>query len=69
MLMSGFNLKVTDIVEQPDGSAIVTFDIDKKTREFIKSIYNWKRWNNKKFEKVLLQVLDNYVKIKEKKDA
>lgn len=69
MLMSGFNLKVTDIVEQPDGSAIVTFDIDKKTREFIKSIYNWKRWNKKKFEKVLLQVLDNYVKMKEKKDV
>lgn len=69
MLMSEFNLKVTDIVEQPDGSAIVTFDIDKKTREFIKSIYNWKRWNKKKFEKVLLQVLDNYVKMKEKKDA
>ena len=67
--MSGFNLKVTDIVEQPDGSAIVTFDIDKKTREFIKSIYNWKRWNKKKFEKVLLQVLDNYVKMKEKKDV
>ena len=69
MLMSEFNLKVIDVVNQPDGSAIVTFDIDKKTREFIKSIYNWKRWNNKKFEKVLLQVLDNYVKIKEKKDA
>lgn len=67
--MSEFNLKVTDIVEQPDGSAIVTFDIDKKTREFIKSIYNWKRWNKKKFEKVLLQVLDNYVKMKEKKDV
>ena len=67
--MSGFNLKVTDIVEQPDGSAIVTFDIDKKTREFIKSIYNWKRWNKKEFEKILLQALDNYVKIQEKKDA
>lgn len=69
MLMSEFNLKVIDVVNQPDGSAIVTFDIDKKTREFIKSIYNWKRWNKKEFEKILLQALDNYVKIQEKKDA
>jgi hypothetical protein len=66
--MSEFNLKVIDIIDQPDGSAIVTFDIDKKTREFIKSFYGWKKWNKKKFEKVLIELLDNYVKMKEKKD-
>jgi hypothetical protein len=67
--MSQFNLKVIDIVDQPDGSALVTFDIDKEAREFIKNLYGWKRWSSKKFQQVLLQAIDNYVKTQEKKDV
>ncbi len=67
--MSEFSLKVINVIEQPDGSAIVTFDVDKKTREFFKSVYGWKRWSSKKFQQVLLQAIDNYVKIQEKKDV
>ena len=66
MLMSQFSLKVIDIVDQPDGSALVTFDIDTQSREFIKNIYGWKRWSSKKFQVVLLQAIDNYVKTQEK---
>lgn len=69
MHMSQFNLKVIDIVDQPDGSALVTFDIDKEAREFIKNLYGWKRWSSKKFQQVLLQAIDNYVKTQEKKDV
>jgi hypothetical protein len=67
--MSQFSLKVVDVVDQPDGSALVTFDIDKEAREFIKNLYGWKRWSSKKFQQVLLQAIDNYVKTQEKKDV
>lgn len=63
--MSQFSLKVIDIVDQQDGSALITFDVDKQTREFIKNLYGWKRWSSKKFQQVLLQAIDNYVKTKE----
>ena len=67
--MSEFSLKVINVIEQPDGSALVTFDVDKETREFIKNLYGWKKWSSKKFQVVLLQAIDNYVKIQEKKDV
>ena len=62
--MSQFSLKVLDIVDQPDGSALVTFDINKQTREFIKQTYGWKRWNSKKFQQLLIQAIQNYVDYK-----
>lgn len=64
MQMSEFKLTVINIVDQPDGSALVTFDINKETREFIKSVYGWKRWNTKKFQQLLIQAIQNYVEYK-----
>ena len=64
MLMSMFNLKVIEITQQEDGSAVVTFDIDKPTREFIKQHYGWKRWNSKKFEQLIILSLQEYVNYK-----
>jgi hypothetical protein len=69
MQMSEFSLKVIEVVEKEDGSSLVVFELDDKTRNFIKNLYNWKRWSSKKFEKVLLQAIDNYIKVKEKKDV
>lgn len=66
MQMSEFKLTVIDIVDQPDGSALITFDIDKETREFIKQTYGWKRWSSNKFKQVFLSAIDNYIKINEK---
>lgn len=64
MQASEFKLTVIDIVDQPDGSALVTFDINKETREFIKKLYGWKRWNTKKFQQLLIQAIQNYVEYK-----
>ena len=62
MHMSQFNLKVIDIVDREDGTALVTIDIDEQTRNLIKNLYGWKRWNSKKFQQILLQALHNYIK-------
>jgi len=62
MHMSQYRLKVIDIVDREDGTALVTFDIDEQTRNFIKNLYGWKRWSSKKFEQVLLQAIHNYIK-------
>ena len=57
MLMSKFEIKVIDIIDQPDGSALVNLDIDDQTKNFIKATYGWKRWNTKRFEKLLINAL------------
>lgn len=62
MHMSQYSLKVIDIVDREDGTALVTFDIDEQTKNFIKNLYGWKRWSSKKFQQVLLQALHNYIK-------
>ena len=62
--VSEFKLTVIDIVDQPDGTALVTFDINKETREFIKQTYGWKRWNTKKFQQLFIQAIENYVAFK-----
>ena len=57
MLMSEFRVKVIDVIDQPDGSALVNLDIDDQTKNFIKATYGWKRWNTKRFEKLLINAL------------
>ena len=68
MHMSQYSLKVIDIVDREDGTALVTFDIDEQTKNFIKNLYGWKRWSSKKFQQVLLQALHNYIKTQENKN-
>lgn len=62
--MSTFKFTITDIIDQPDGSALVVFDFDKKSREQIKQLYGWKRWNRKKFQQLFITAIDSYVSIK-----
>lgn len=64
LLMSTFKFTITDIIDQPDGSALVVFDFDKKSREQIKQLYGWKRWNTKKFQQLFITAIDSYVSIK-----
>lgn len=62
--MSTFKFTITDIIDQPDGSALVVFDFDKKSREQIKQLYGWKRWNTKKFQQLIITAIDSYAIIK-----
>jgi len=64
--MNQFNLKVIDVVDKQDGTALVAIDIDEQTRNFIKNLYGWKRWSSKKFQQVLLQAIDNYISTTQK---
>ena len=67
MLMSKFEIKVIDIIDQPDGSALVNLDISQDTKNLIKKSYGWKRWDAKKFEKLFIDGLMNLVsKVKNK---
>lgn len=69
--MSTFKFTITNIIDQADGSALVVFDFDKESKEEIKQLYGWKRWNTKRFQQLFTTAIDSYVNIKkqENKDA
>ena len=62
--MSVFKFDVIDVIDQPDGSAKVILEFDDETKESIKQTYGWKRWNTKKFEKLLIEAIRNYIDYK-----
>ncbi len=61
MHMSHFELKVIEIIENEDGSSKIVLDINKKAQDVIKKMYGWSRWNTKKFEKLLIEAITNYM--------
>lgn len=61
MHMSHFKLKVIEIIENEDGSSKIVLDINKKAQDVIKKMYGWNRWNTKKFEKLLIEAITNYM--------
>lgn len=60
MLMSLYNIKVLDVLDKEDGSALVDLEITDETKQYIKNSYGWKRWSNKKFEKLFIEALIRY---------
>jgi hypothetical protein len=69
MLMSEFRIKVVDIIDQPDGSALVNIDIDDETINLIKTTYGWKRWNTKRFQKLFIEALSKNIQQEKKSNA
>jgi hypothetical protein len=65
--MSTFNyqIKVTDIIDNADGSAKVVFDIEDGFEEEIIKMYGWEKWEQEKFEQLFISALENYIKFKE----
>lgn len=61
MLMSLYKFKVIDVIDQPDGTAKVILEFDDETKNAIKQTYGWKRWNTKKFEKLFINAIYNYI--------
>ncbi len=57
-----FQFKVVEIIDNPDGSANVIFEIDHSIKEQVKQFYGWKRWSSKKFEQLFIEGLYNYIK-------
>lgn len=62
-------LDVIDVIDQPDGTAKVILEFDDETKNAIKQMYGWKRWNTKKFEKLLITAIYNYVESKKQKEG
>jgi len=47
------HITCTDVVDQPDGSAICVFSYDKQFKEKYKQAFNLKRFSKRHFEKTL----------------
>ena len=62
-------LDVIDVIDQPDGTAKVILEFDHETKNAIKQMYGWKRWSDKKFEKLLITAIYNYVESKKQKEG
>lgn len=54
-------VKVTDIVENSDGTCTVNMELTDEFMSSIKNHYGWKRWSPKKFQKLLLEGLTKSV--------
>lgn len=53
-------IKVAQVLENPDGSATVTFDVSNEVKNNLKKALNWKRWSQKRFETFVLKALTDY---------
>jgi len=62
-------LDVIDVIDQPDGTAKVILEFDDETKNSIKKAYGWERWSNKKFEKLLITAIYNYVESQKQKEG
>jgi hypothetical protein len=63
-------IKVVDIVDNPDGSASVTFEADDEFKEWFKKTNNLKKWSQKRFNRFLQDAIDHLASdLKEEKNA
>lgn len=68
MLMSQFKIHVADVIDQPDGTAKVILEFDDETKKSIKQTYGWKRWSDKKFQKLFIDAIYNYLESQKHKE-
>ena len=61
-------LEVLSVEDQPDGSAIITFDLTDEFKDWFKSYHNIKRFSQKRFEKFILEGLQTFIDEKEKEN-
>ncbi len=62
-------IDVIDVIDQPDGTAKVILEFDDETKNAIKQMYGWKRWNTKKFEELLITAIYNYVETQKQNEG
>ena len=60
-----YRIKVADIIDNPDGSAKVIFDIEDGFEEEIIKMQGWEKWEQEKFEQLFITALKDYIKFKE----
>lgn len=62
-------LEVINIIDNPDGSANLELEYDKKLETFIKKFYNRKRFSKKLLQKFVIEGLQNYLNKEDKNDS
>jgi hypothetical protein len=60
-----YQIKVAEIIDNPDGSAKVIFDIEDGFEEEIIKMHGWEKWEQEKFEQLFISALKDYIKFKE----
>ena len=60
-----YQIKVAEIIDNPDGSAKVIFDIEDGFEEEIIKMHGWEKWEQEKFEQLFISALKDYTKFKE----
>lgn len=58
--MSTFKIKVADIIDNPDGSAKIIFDIEDGFEKQIIKMQGWEKWEQEKFEELFINALKEY---------
>lgn len=53
-------IKVTDVIDNPDGTATIYFDVSEEIKNQIKETMGWERWSDKKFNELVINSLDYY---------
>ena len=59
--MSAFKVKVAEIIDNPDGSAKVIFDVEDGFEQEIMKVQGWDKWEQEKFEELFINALKEYI--------
>ena len=59
--MEIFNLPITNEVDNGDGTHTIYFEIDDKFKKLFMKSQGLKRWSQKRFEKVFIRELEEYM--------
>ena len=51
-------LEVVEIIDNPDGTADLIFEISDDFKEWFKKSFELKRWSKKRFQKVVMEAIE-----------
>jgi hypothetical protein len=61
MLPQNDTIEVVNIIEQPDGSTRIIFDVSGEFVKWFKKGQRLKRWSPKRFQKIMTEALERYL--------
>ena len=53
-------IKVLEVVDNPDGTCTIHFDVSNEMMTTIKEAMGWKRWSDKKFNQLVIESLERF---------
>jgi hypothetical protein len=62
MTVNNWHFTIDSIVDNPDGTATINFDVGDEFKEWFKKQQGLKRWSQKRFESVMIKALMAAVK-------